>query len=90
MYKKTTLDNGLRIVSHRMADRRAVSLGIWIGVGGRYETKTNKGIAHFLEHLVFKGSRKYSNRDVKQSIEGLGGSLNGFTSEELTCYLVKI
>lgn len=90
MYKKTILDNGLRIVSHRMAQRQSVALGIWINVGGRYESNQNKGIAHFLEHLLFKGSKKYSCRKLKESIEGVGGSLNGFTSEELSCYLVKI
>ena len=90
MYKKTILDNGLRIVSHRMAQRHSVALGIWINVGGRYESNQNKGIAHFLEHLLFKGSKKYSCRKLKESIEGVGGSLNGFTSEELSCYLVKI
>jgi len=65
-------------------------LGIWINAGGRYEDAKNKGISHFLEHLLFKGTKKYSCRKLKESIEGVGGSLNGFTSEELTCYLVKI
>ncbi|HOX53861.1 MAG TPA: pitrilysin family protein [Candidatus Omnitrophota bacterium] len=90
MYKKTVLKNGLRVISHNMPQRQTVSLGIWFGVGGRYESKNNKGIAHFLEHMVFKGSKKYSNRQIKESLEGVGGNLNGFTSEEMTCYLVKI
>ncbi len=67
-----------------------MALGIWIKTGGRYESPEHKGIAHYLEHLVFKGSKKYSCRKIKESIEGVGGSLNGFTSEELTCYLVKL
>ncbi|MBM3248742.1 MAG: insulinase family protein [Candidatus Omnitrophica bacterium] len=90
MYKKTVLKNGLRVVTNDMPQRQTASLGIWIGVGGRYENSHNKGIAHFLEHLVFKGSKKYSNRQIKESLEGVGGNLNGFTSEEMTCYLVKI
>lgn len=90
MYKKTILDNDLRIVTHQMSNMQSVGLGIWIKVGSRYESKENKGIAHFLEHLVFKGTKNYSCRKIKESIEGVGGSLNGFTSEELTCYLVKI
>ncbi|MFH1655302.1 MAG: pitrilysin family protein [Candidatus Omnitrophota bacterium] len=90
MYKKTVLDNGLRIVTYQMPKRLTVSLGVWIGTGGRYENQQNKGAAHFLEHLIFKGSKKYSNRAIKESIEGVGGSLNGFTSEELTCYLAKV
>ncbi len=73
-----------------MPARESLSLGIWIRAGGRYENKNNKGIAHFLEHILFKGSRKYSCRRLKESIEGVGGSFNGFTSEELTCYLVKM
>ncbi|MDD4980362.1 MAG: pitrilysin family protein [Candidatus Omnitrophica bacterium] len=90
IYKNKILDNGLRIVAHPMSKMQSVAIGIWIRVGGRYESAEFKGIAHFLEHLVFKGSKNYSCRKIKESIEGVGGSLNGFTSEELTCYLVKI
>lgn len=89
-YKKKILDNGLRIIGSCMPRMQSVALGIWLNVGGRYENKDNKGISHFLEHMLFKGSRKYSCQEIKESIEGLGGALNGFTSEELTCYLVKI
>ncbi len=90
LYKKTTLDNGLRIIGHQMPDRLSLALGIWINVGGRYESGKLKGISHFLEHLLFKGTKIYSCRKLKESIEGVGGALNGFTSEELSCYLVKI
>jgi len=89
MYTKTKLGNGLKVVTHSMPDMRSIALGIWVNVGGRYENQKNKGIAHFLEHLLFKGSKKYSIHQIKESIEGIGGSLNGFTSEEFTCYLVK-
>jgi len=90
MYKKIRLDNGLRIIAHHMPHMQSLALGIWINIGGRYESSANKGISHFLEHMLFKGSKKYSCRKIKESIEGIGGSLNGFTAEELTCYLVKI
>lgn len=90
MYGKSTLENGLRLVTHKMPQRNSAALGIWIGVGGRYEDKPLKGIAHLLEHLSFKGSQKYSGSRIKESIEGLGGSLNAFTSEEFTCYLTRI
>jgi len=90
MYKKKILNNGLKIVTHQMPKRESVALGIWIKVGGRYENSQNKGISHYLEHLLFKGTKNYSCRQLKESIEGIGGSLNGFTSEELTCYLVKV
>ncbi len=89
-YGKATLSNKLKIVTHPMPDMQSVALGIWIKVGGRYETQEYKGISHYLEHLLFKGSKQYSCRLLKESIEGVGGSLNGFTSEELTCYLVKL
>ena len=90
MYRRQKLDNGLRIVAKRSSNVQSVSLGIWINIGSRYEAPEQKGISHFLEHLLFKGSKKYSCRLIKESIEGVGGSLNGFTSEEHTCYLVKI
>jgi len=90
MYKKSKLDNGLKIITQRLSGVNSLSLGIWINIGGRFETPEQKGISHLLEHLLFKGSKKYSCRQIKESIEGVGGALNGFTSEELTCYLVKI
>ncbi|MDD2680030.1 MAG: pitrilysin family protein [Candidatus Omnitrophica bacterium] len=89
-YRKKALDNGLKIIAHKIPERQSVALGIWIKVGGRYEHSGNKGISHFLEHILFKGTRNYSCRRLKESIEGIGGSLNGFTSEESTCYLVKV
>lgn len=90
MYQKTTLDNGLRVVSYSMPTMESVALGIWVSTGGRYENKKITGISHFLEHLLFKGTKKRTTEQIKQSIEGVGGSINAFTSEEFTCYLVKI
>jgi predicted Zn-dependent peptidase len=90
MYKKTELKNGLRVVTHEMKDRDSISIGFWVGAGGRYETDDIKGVAHFLEHLLFKGSKKYSCNDIKEKVEGVGGALNAFTSEEQTCYYAKI
>lgn len=90
MYAKTILSNGLRVVTHTMKDRDSVALGFLVGVGGRHENDSNKGAVHFLEHVLFKGSKKYSNDDIKQEIEGVGGSLNAFTAEEHTCFFAKI
>lgn len=90
MYKKTLFNNGLRVVTCRMAQMQSVSLGVWVKTGGRYENRDDKGVSHYLEHLLFKGSKKYSCRKIKETIEGLGGSLNGFTAEELSCFLVKL
>lgn len=90
MSKTTTLDNRLRIITQRLKDRDSVSVGVWFGVGGRYEHAANKGVAHFMEHMAFKGSRNYSCDQIKQLIEGVGGNLNAFTSEEETCYYAKV
>ncbi len=89
MYRETILDNGAWVISFQMPEMNSVSFGIWIGAGSRYENERNNGVSHFLEHLLFKGSRKRSGRKIKEDIEGSGGSLNGFTSEECTCYLAK-
>lgn len=90
MYKKTVLPNGLRIITHDMKQRDSIAVGLWIAAGGRYEPEAIKGAAHFLEHIIFKGSRKYSCEQIKELIEGVGGTLNAFTSEEQTCFYAKI
>jgi len=90
VYKKSLLPNGVRIITKRLSQLQSVAIGIWIKAGGRHEESGNKGISHYLEHLLFKGTKKYSCHSIKESIEGVGGSLNAFTSEEVTCYLVKL
>ncbi len=90
MHKVAALDNGLKIVTKPMAHMESVAIGIWIRAGGRYENPKNNGISHLLEHLLFKGTKKRDMMMIKQQIEGRGGSFNGFTSEEHTCYLVKV
>jgi len=89
-YKRHSFDNGLTFIAGKMPGMKSVSIGIWVGVGGRYEDTKNRGISHFIEHLLFKGTRRMSGLAIKNTIEGIGGSLNGFTSEEVTCYLVKV
>ncbi|MCM8760892.1 MAG: insulinase family protein [Candidatus Omnitrophica bacterium] len=84
------LENGLKVMAEPMAHMESVSIGIWLRVGGRYENKYISGISHLLEHLLFKGTLKRDMMTIKQEIEGRGGSFNGFTSEEHTCYLVKV
>ncbi len=90
MYKKIKLENNLRIVTKEMKDRESVAVGLFVTVGGRHENDQNKGAAHFLEHILFKGSKNYSCGAIKEQIEGVGGSLNAFTSEEDTCYYAKV
>ncbi len=91
MYQKTTLDNGLRIITATMPHTRSVSICIFVGVGSRYETETQAGISHFIEHLLFKGTpRRPTSREVSETIEGVGGILNGGTDKELTVYWCKV
>jgi predicted Zn-dependent peptidase len=90
MYKKIILDNGIRCLIHPIEKVWSSALGVWVGVGSRYEDSSLCGISHFLEHLLFKGTKSRTGKDIKRQIEGVGGTLNGFTSEEFTCYLVKI
>ncbi|MCK4519121.1 MAG: insulinase family protein [Candidatus Omnitrophica bacterium] len=84
------LKNKLQVVFIPMASRKSVSASIWVKTGGRYENAANSGISHFLEHLVFRGTKEKTAKDIKQSIEGVGGSLNAFTSQETTCYFAKV
>jgi len=90
MYRHSKLANGIRVVTHDMKERDSAAIGILIGTGGRAEDDRVKGAAHFLEHIVFKGSKKYSCNEIKEQIEGVGGSLNAFTSEERTCFYAKV
>jgi predicted Zn-dependent peptidase len=84
------MKNGLAVAAKPMSHMESVSFGIWIKAGARYENTKNNGISHLLEHLLFKGTRSRGMREIKEAIEGRGGSFNGFTSEEVTCYLVKL
>lgn len=82
----TTLPNGLRVASIAMPSSQTVAVGIWSAVGGRHEAGHEGGVSHFLEHLLFKGTKKRTARQISEEIEGVGGDLNAFTSEERTCY----
>ncbi|MBU4312081.1 MAG: insulinase family protein [Candidatus Omnitrophica bacterium] len=90
MYKKIELDNGLHIILNHMPSMESATIGIWINAGSRNENARVSGISHFLEHLLFKGTPTRGSRKIKEEIEGRGGSLNGFTSEDVTCYLAKV
>jgi len=91
LYQKTTLDNGLRVITATMPHTRSVSICFFIGVGSRYETEAQAGVSHFIEHLFFKGTQKRpTSREVSGAIEGVGGILNGGTDKELTVYWCKV
>jgi len=86
MYQVTRLENGLTVATAEMPHMASVSLGIWVGVGSRYEPVAANGVCHFIEHLLFKGTRRRSAKAISQAIEGIGGYLNAFTSEDMTCF----
>ena len=91
MYQKTTLDNGLRILTSSMPHTRSVSLSFYTGAGSRYEEDREAGISHFIEHLMFKGTqRRPTSKEVSEAIESVGGVLNGGTDRELTIYWSKV
>jgi len=89
MYQVTHLENGLTVATAEMPHMASLSLGFWVGVGGRYEPGRLNGVSHFIEHLLFKGTKRRSARDISQAVEGIGGYLNAFTSEENTCFYSK-
>jgi predicted Zn-dependent peptidase len=89
MHQITELPSGVRVTTVEMPHMESVSVGMWVGVGGRYESARLTGIAHFIEHLLFKGTRRRSAKQISQTVEGIGGYLNAFTGEETTCYYAK-
>jgi predicted Zn-dependent peptidase len=88
--QETTLPNGLRVITSSVPHVASVSFGIWVGVGSRYESKAMGGASHFIEHMLFKGTRKRTALDLSQAIEGKGGYLNAFTQEESTCFYARV
>jgi len=88
-YKITTLPNGTKIISESIPHVKSFSLGFWFNVGARDENSSNNGISHFVEHMLFKGTKRRSARRIAEEIESYGGYLNAFTSKEHTCYYTK-
>src|ERR1700732_950031 len=86
----STLANGLRVATDRVDTVESVSLGIWVDVGTRHEPADINGVAHFLEHMAFKGTERRSARAIAEEIEAVGGHLNAYTSRESTAYYAKV
>jgi len=85
MYNKTVLDNGIRIITEKLPHSRVASVGVWIDVGSRDEHDLNSGSAHFVEHMLFKGTGKRTAQQIARELDVLGGAANAFTSRENTC-----
>ncbi|TDC82283.1 insulinase family protein [Micromonospora sp. KC606] len=88
--RRTVLPSGLRVLTEAIPAMRSVSFGVWVAVGSRDETGSQAGAAHFLEHLLFKGTRKRSALDISAEIEAVGGETNAFTTKEYTCYYARV
>ena len=86
----TTLPNGFRIVTEDMARLKSASIGIWVTAGGRHERAEQNGIAHFLEHMAFKGTARRSALQIAEEIEDVGGYINAYTSKEMTAYYARV
>ena len=85
-----TLPNGLRVVSEHMPGLQSASIGLWVTVGGRHERVDQNGIAHFLEHMAFKGTERRSSLQIAEAIEDVGGYINAYTSRECTAYYARV
>lgn len=89
-YQITTLPNGVTVASAALPHMNSVCVGLWVGVGGRHEPAELSGISHFIEHMLFKGTTSRTAEQISQSVEGLGGYLNAFTSEDHTCFYARV
>jgi predicted Zn-dependent peptidase len=88
--RKTVLPGGLRVVTESLPSVRSVALGIWVGVGSRDEDQAHAGATHYLEHLLFKGTRQRTALDISAAMDAVGGELNAFTGKEYTCYYARV
>jgi predicted Zn-dependent peptidase len=88
-YQRNELPGGLRVLTEHMPGVRSVALGVWAGVGSRDETPRLAGASHYLEHLLFKGTRRRTARDIAEAMDAVGGESNAFTSKEYTCFYAR-
>ncbi|GAA2372065.1 pitrilysin family protein [Streptomyces cuspidosporus] len=88
--RRTTLPGGLRVVTETLPSVRSATFGIWAHVGSRDETPALNGATHYLEHLLFKGTRRRSALDISSAIDAVGGEMNAFTAKEYTCYYARV
>jgi predicted Zn-dependent peptidase len=90
MHKKTVLSNGIRVISEEIDHVRSISIGVWVLSGSSYEDSTTSGTAHFIEHMLFKGTESRSAFEIASAIDSVGGMMNAFTGKELTSFYIKI
>src|SRR5215207_9215219 len=90
MVNREVLDNGLRLITETMPHVRSVTIGVWLMRGSRHESDNRGGIAHFVEHMLFKGTATRSAEDIAQAIDSIGGQLDAFTAKEYASYYIKV
>lgn len=90
MIRKTTLDNGVRILTHQIPNVRSVAMGIWVDVGSRDESEDEAGLSHYLEHMLFKGTERRNAFELAKAFDAIGGQSNAFTTMETTCYHARV
>src|SRR5574339_998655 len=90
MIVREILDNGLRLVTETMPHIRSVTIGVWLTRGSRHESDARAGIAHFVEHMLFKGTAERTAEDIAQAIDSIGGQLDAFTAKEYASYYIKV
>jgi len=90
MYRKSVLDNGIKVVTENLPYFPTMSVGVWWRTGSRYEDEENNGISHFIEHMLFKGTERRTARDIAREVDAVGGVLNAFTGKEYTCLYARV
>lgn len=90
MFETFTLQNGLRVICEPIPHFRSVSVGLWVGAGSMLEEPSENGLSHFLEHMLFKGTKKRTAREIAEVMDAIGGQINAFTGKECTCYYAKV
>ena len=90
MIRTEVLECGARLVTEPMAEARSVTVGVWVGTGSRDEDDAHSGASHFLEHLLFKGTSKWSAADIAESVDEIGGDMNAFTTKEYTAFYIRL
>lgn len=89
LYRKEC-SNGMRIVLEEITTVRSITIGIWVKTGSRNETLEQNGISHFIEHMLFKGTKNRTSLEIAEAFDGIGGEINAFTSKEYTCFYAKV
>ena len=90
MYKHYQLKNGVRVVAERIPHFQSVSIGFWFRLGSAFEKPEENGLTHFIEHMLFKGTKSKTARQIAQTMDAVGGQMNAFTAKEYTCFYCKV